>query len=70
MGAMASGASLMENVARMGLALTASDDTGISDLHSNNDASRVYSLDGRQLKSTQSLLKGMYVIGNKKVFVK
>ena len=70
MGAMASGASLMENVARMGLALTASDDTGINDLRNSTGSSRIYSLDGRQLKSTQSLSKGMYVIGNKKVFVK
>ena len=72
MGAMASGASLMENVARMALQLT-SEDTGV-EVPAGNVAGRsgmVYGIDGRAAGAVginmQDLPRGIYVIDNKKI---
>lgn len=74
MGAMASGASLMENVARMCADL--STETGIEVPYKPSETSNphVYSLDGKQLRygtsTTQGLPKGIYVVNGKKVFTR
>lgn len=72
MGAMTSGVSLMENVARMAIQLTKEDDeAGIhqtsSDIKRNE---QIYSLDGRLINQQSPLPKGLYIKGNKKVMVR
>ena len=73
MGAMVSGASLMENVARMALALKAP--TGISTVVKDNAAGhKVYDLNGRIVATDAAnlhlLRPGVYVVDGKKVVVK
>jgi predicted alpha-1,6-mannanase (GH76 family) len=74
MGAMTSGASLMENVARMNKALN-TDVSGISLISNPVSAPEaVYTVSGRKVRSagkgTAGLPKGVYVVGRRKVVVK
>lgn len=69
MGAMTSGASLMEGVARMAIALTA-EESGIDGVEMDAPTrEHIYTLDGRQIDNSQ-LKKGLYVINGRKVVMK
>jgi predicted alpha-1,6-mannanase (GH76 family) len=77
MGAMASGASLMENTARMCIALTTRDDGESIDIPLQNEPilrSGIYSLDGKRLRENaldrEGLPKGIYIINTKKVILR
>lgn len=74
MGAMASGASLMEQVARMSIELTR-DETSITTMQAiPSNTNGVYSLNGQLVSNgvsnIQSLPKGIYIVGKKKIAVK
>ncbi|MCR4920757.1 MAG: alpha-1,6-mannanase [Bacteroidaceae bacterium] len=76
MGAMASGASLMENVARMCIGLTTKpDDSSVQAplLTRHPQADCIYTLGGRLVRShttdTRGLPAGIYIINNKKIAV-
>ncbi len=76
MGAMASGASLMENVARMCIGLTTKpDDSAIHTplLSRQPQPNCIYTLGGRMVRSnttdTEGLPAGIYIINNKKIAV-
>jgi predicted alpha-1,6-mannanase (GH76 family) len=71
MGAMTSGVSLIENVARMELALAKTESTDIYVPQTDDSNSfDVYTLDGRKIQNVDSLGKGIYVINRKKVIKK
>lgn len=76
MGAMASGASLLENVTRMCIDLTTPEETSIEIPYKAPDtkSNTIYGLDGSVKRQgsteTKGLPKGIYVINGKKVFVK
>lgn len=72
MGAMTSGVSLMENVARMAIQLTKeAEEAGIHQTSFDRKKSeQIYSLDGRLINQQSPLRKGLYIKGNKKVMVK
>ncbi|MBO5741969.1 MAG: T9SS type A sorting domain-containing protein, partial [Bacteroidaceae bacterium] len=75
MGAMASGASLLENVSRMCKDLT-TQETGIKVPYKTSEEAdeNVYSLDGKLLRngtsSTLGLPAGIYVVNGKKVYTR
>lgn len=76
MGAMVSGASLLENVARMGIVLTTKpDDTAIQapPMIARPAIDNIYSLGGRLVRSqsadTEGLPAGIYIVNGKKVVV-
>lgn len=77
MGAMVSGASLMENMARLQKAFD-DEETGIEEIEDRNveiaqSPSGVYDLNGRRIAehhNVQSLKKGLYIVNGKKIFVK
>lgn len=76
MGAMASGASLMENVARMCIGLTTKPDESdiqIPMMPTRAQHNSIYTLGGRLVRShttdTEGLPAGIYIINNKKVVV-
>jgi len=76
MGAMASGASLMENVARMCIGLTTKPDESdiqVPMMPTRAQNNSIYTLGGRLVRShttdTEGLPAGIYIINNKKVVV-
>ena len=76
MGAMASGASLMENVARMCIGLTTKPDESdiqVPMMPTRAQNNSIYTLGGRLVRShttdTEGLPTGIYIINNKKVVV-
>ena len=76
MGAMASGASLMENVARMCIDLTTKPDESdiqVPMMPTRAQNNSIYTLGGRLVRShttdTEGLPAGIYIINNKKVVV-
>ena len=71
MGAMTSGVSLMENMARLALAQKKNEATGISiPKHKKKKMTGVYTLDGRKVQNTTFLAKGIYVVDNQKVMIR
>lgn len=77
MGAMVSGASLMENMARLQKAFD-DEETGIEEIEDRDveiaqSPSGIYDLNGRRIAehhNVQSLKKGLYIVNGKKIFVK
>lgn len=69
MGAMVSGASLMENVARLGLELT-KDETDIKGIELSDQMAtdKYYDMQGRPVQRTQ-LRNGLYIVNGRKVVV-
>ena len=77
MGAMASGASLMENVTRLCIGLTTPDEENSIEIPyqpSRNVDTGIYSLDGQLIRRNaddrEGLAGGLYIINNKKVILK
>jgi predicted alpha-1,6-mannanase (GH76 family) len=76
LGAMASGASLMEGMARLGLQLTAEDPTTVTSVRSNEtiSPSAVFTLDGRLVRqgagAARSLPRGLYVVSHRKIAIR
>lgn len=75
MGAMASGASLLENVTRMDIALTTKDDeTDIPSINAGNgfQTERIYNINGTPIwqQNKDNLPQGLYIIDGRKVYVR